>query len=293
MRRGFLNQHKSQPKPKAGGSQEKAAKKTQAIYSQYPSANNIVVSEDDAKKWAHKLDESQAYFNKRIQTQAARTVEADFQMIFRNLYFSNGFEGVTVADAKIINILPKQFNPRPSALENAYRIAAAPGKSLGMFAARDIPAGALILSEYPLFVFPNIVPLGPSLSRDEFFKMLFDRIKPDVRDRALSLSNSKPREVCGEEEGIVRTNGFMVHLPKAEGQNASNTSHSGTFLDLSRCNHRYVLITPPMSDPIDALAASAADRILLINGICRHTQCVYPLHAQLPKAKKLRFAISI
>jgi len=292
MRRGFLNQRKSQPKPKAGDSQDALAKSEQAIFSQYPLTNNLIVGEESVNRWAHNLNQPQTDFNKRLERQTAREEEADFQMIFRNLYFPDGFEGVTVADVKILNLLPKQFAPRPSALEEAYRISAAPGKGLGMFAARDIPAGALILSEYPLFVIPNIIP-GLSLSKDGIFKMLFDRLHPDLRYRALSLPNSKPREVCGKEEGIVRTNGFMVHLPKAEGQNVPDTSHSGTFLDLSRCNHRYVLIAPPMSDPIDALAASAADRMLLINGICRHTQCVYPPHAQLPKAKKLRFAISI
>jgi hypothetical protein len=194
MRRGFLNQQK----PKPVHSQDALAKSEQAIFSQYPLTNNLIVGEEVVKKWAHNLNQSQADFNKRLERQAAREEEADFQMIFRNLYFPDGFEGVTVADAKIINLL------------------------LGMFAARDIPAGALILSEYPLFVIPNIIP-GVSLSKDGIFKMLFDRINPDVRYRALSLSNSKPREVCGKEEGIVRTNGFGMRLPEAGGENAPDT----------------------------------------------------------------------
>jgi len=243
MRRGFLNQQKSQPKPKAGDSQDALAKSEQAIFSQYPLTNNLIVGEESVNRWAHNLNQPQTDFNKRLERQTAREEEADFQMIFRNLYFPDGFEGVTVADVKILNLLPKQFAPRPSALEEAYRISAAPGKGLGMFAARDIPAGALILSEYPLFVIPNIIP-GLSLSKDGIFKMLFDRLHPDLRYRALSLPNSKPREVCGKEEGIVRTNGFGMRLPEAGGENVPDTSYSGTFLDLSRCNHRYILITP-------------------------------------------------
>lgn len=77
---------------------------------------------------------------------------------------------------------------------------------------------------------------------DKMFKMLFDRLRPDVRERALSLWNSKPPNVCGNEEGIVRTNGFGLRLPTPKDENVPDSLHSGTFLDLSRCDHRCVLI---------------------------------------------------
>ena len=87
--------------------------------------------------------------------------------------------------------------------------------------------------------------LGLSLSKDGIFKMLFDRIKSHVHAQALSLSNSKPHEVCRKEEGIMWTNVFQVDLPEAKGANVPDRYHSGTFIDLSRCNHRYILIILP------------------------------------------------
>jgi len=43
---------------------------------------------------------------------------SDFKMVFRNVIFKD-FEGVTFADAKIQDLIPKRFDSRPSALENA------------------------------------------------------------------------------------------------------------------------------------------------------------------------------
>src|SRR6202011_3862720 len=100
-------------------------------------------------------------------------------------------EGVTLADTRIINLIPRKFTHRPKpTLENAYKISSVPGKGLGMFAARDIPAGAVILVENPVIVIPRIVGVGMSLSKDQIFEMLFERLELDVRHRALSLWNS-------------------------------------------------------------------------------------------------------
>ena len=244
MRRGFLNQRKGESNPQAGlfpRPQAPLSPKNLHEISQYPTSNNLIFSEEDSKKWAHKLGETQADFEDRMEKQQARINQSDFQMIFRNLKFAD-FVGVTLADAKILDGLPMEFERRIPTLENAYRIAPAIGKGVGMFANRNIPAGAVLLIENPVFVIPNILALGLSLSKDEIFKMLFDRLEPDVRERALSLWNSKPPEVCGKEEGIVRTNGFGLRLPTPEGENVPDALHSGTFLDLSRCNHRCVLL---------------------------------------------------
>jgi hypothetical protein len=244
MRRGFLNQRKAQSNPQAGHPKRPLAPispKTMHEISQYPTSNNFILDEEDAKKWAHNLGESQVDFENRVETQQARIYQPDFKMIFRNLEFVD-FDGVTFADAKIIDLLPTNFNRPIPALENAYRIAPSIGKGVGMFATRNIPAGSVMLVENPVFVIPNVMMLGMSLSKDEMFKMLFDRLQPDVRERALSLWNSKPPDVCGKEEGIVRTNGFGLRLPIPKGENVPDSLHSGTFLDLSRCNHRCVLI---------------------------------------------------
>jgi hypothetical protein len=107
-----------------------------------------------------------------------------------------------------------------------------------MFATVNIPAGAVILVENPIFILPCMIGFGTSMSKDKIFRTLFDRLEPDVRERALLLWNGKPADVCGKEEGIVRTNGFGLDLAVSGTTNPLAMRHSGIFLDLSRCNHR-------------------------------------------------------
>ncbi|KIM81175.1 hypothetical protein PILCRDRAFT_503834 [Piloderma croceum F 1598] len=246
MRRGFLNHPRAKSGPKRS---HDGVPPTQPSLS--PSVNvtntrsnppidnysNALCSDDDVKQWAHKLGETPKTLYNRMGTQMARMNDTDFKMVFRNVTFKD-FQGVVFADVKIHDLIPRRFDSRPSALENAYRIAPAAGKGSGMFANRDIPAGAAILVENPIVVFPGVMGLGMSMSKDDIFKMLFDRLDPGVRERALSLWNCKPADICGKEEGIVRTNGFGLELaaPKIA-VNPLATRYSGTFLDLSRCNH--------------------------------------------------------
>jgi len=224
MRRGFLNQPKSNSKSghcNVPPAQQLMNPSPSAIPEPPMSSNeNVLRSDNDIKKWAHKWGESpQAFYNRR------------------NVTFED-FQGVILADAKIHDLIPKFFDARPLALENAYRISQTAGKGSGMFASRDIPAGAVILAENPVSIYPGVMSLEVSTSREEMFKPLFDRLQGDVRERALSLCNSKPANVCGKEEGIVRTNGFGLELAAPKIANPPATRHSGTFLDLSRCNHR-------------------------------------------------------
>lgn len=241
MRRGFLNQPKSKSKPSHDNVPPSSNPSvTIAPVISKPAISNTadyLRSDDDVKRWAHKLGETPKTLYNRVGAQTARMNDAGFKMVFRNVNFKD-FQGVTLADAKIQDLIPKRFDVRPLAVENAYRISPAAGKGSGMFAVRDIPAGAAILVENPIIVFPNVMGIGMSMSREEIFKMLFDRLEPDVRVRAMSLWNSKPATVCVKEEGIVRTNGFGIQLAAPKIANPPNTGHSGTFLDLSRCNHR-------------------------------------------------------
>jgi len=269
MRRGFLNHPKSKPKP---GHDD--VPPTQPSPNPPPPVTqapctinyaNTLRSDNDVKEWAHKLGETTETLYGRLGAQVARMTESDFKMVFRNVIFKD-FEGVTFADAKIQDLIPKRFDSRPSALENAYRISPIPEKGLGMFAIRDIPAGAVVLVENPLFVYPSVTGLGMSLSREEIFKMLFARLAPDMREKALSLFNNKSADICEKEEGIVRTNGIGLGLAAPNIPNPPATLHSGTFLDLSRCNHRYdamIRMVPPSSDePIPVAVAPMP----LING---------------------------
>ena len=107
-----------------------------------------------------------------------------------------------------------------------------------MFSVWDIPAGAVIACENPVIVVPAIIPVL-SISKEEMCQMLFDRLDPPERDIALSLANCKPADVCGKEEGIIRTNGIGLELPVPDAPTAPDPTHCGIFLDMSRCNHRY------------------------------------------------------
>ena len=244
MRRGFLNQSKSKSKPKPSQDDLPLAQTslnpkpiidTHALSE--PRTTDALLSDDDINRWAEKLGETPKTVRDRVEAQKARVMDSDFKMVYRNLAFKE-FDGVVLADSKIHDCIPRRFDTHLSALPNAYRISPAAGKGSGMFAARDIPAGAVILVENPVIVYPNVMTLGMSLSRDEIFKMLFDRLEPDVREKALSLRNSKPADICGKEEGIIRTNGFGVSLAAPKMANPPSTLHSATFLDISRCNHR-------------------------------------------------------
>jgi hypothetical protein len=247
MRRGFLNNPKSGPKrshdvvPPTQPSLNPSILSVTNTNSNPPNDNgNFLRSDDDVKQWAHKLGETPKTLYNRMGAQLARMNDSDFKMVFRNVTFKD-FQGVVFADAKVHDLIPRCFDSRPSALEDAYRIAPAAGKGSGMFANRDIPAGAAILVENPIVIFPGVMGLGMSMSKDDIFKMLFDRLDPGMRERALSLWNSKPADVCGKEEGIVRTNGFGLELAAPRIANSLATRYSGTFLDLSRCNHRWGL----------------------------------------------------
>lgn len=184
--------------------------------------------------WAGKLQMTPSELQASLEKESARQ---DAHPVFENLWLVD-FHGVTLADAKILALLPKTIRARPESLENAYTIEEVAGKGMGMVATRDISAGAVILVENPVFVFPIIQSVAGNMPRETLFKTLFDRLDAELRQRARALSNCKPAELCCQEEGVVRTNGFSVPLPIPDGPNPPHANHTATFMDMSRCNHR-------------------------------------------------------
>ena len=141
-----------------------------------------------------------------------------------------------MTDIKVIDLIPRRFDTHLSALQDAYKISSTPKKGLGVFATRDIPAGAIIMVEHLLIVYPVVMNVE---SKGELFATLFGRIQPaGVRERALSLWDCKSTDECRKEKGIVHTNGFKIELATPKAGNALGPEHSGTFLELSRVNHR-------------------------------------------------------
>jgi hypothetical protein len=236
MRRGFLNNTK--PKPKYDRTSAKAPPlvqdESQSI-TQPPNSGDPTLDDKDARNWAERLGLSLDEFYGLAEKQAAR-LRQPFETIFRNFMFER-FQGATYTDSTILNLLQVEYGALPPALRGAYRISAVRGKGLGMFAARDIPAGAIIVCENPVIVLPAITH-AIGISKEKICQMLFDRLDPPERDRALLLANCKPAEVCGKEEGIIRTNGIGFELPVPDIPTAPDPTHCGVFLDMSRCNHR-------------------------------------------------------
>lgn len=111
-------------------------------------------------------------------------------------------------------------------------------KGKGMFAKVDIAAGHVFLFEHPVLLHGQNIPIGAG-SKGAFYKTLLNRLPdPEMRAQVMALDNCKTPEEAGPIEGIMRTNGFGVELDGASDE--MYRIHSGVFLQMSRCNHRYV-----------------------------------------------------
>ncbi|KAJ7642914.1 hypothetical protein B0H17DRAFT_1216282 [Mycena rosella] len=114
-------------------------------------------------------------------------------------------------DASIVPVLHKRFNlPPPGPSPPAFIIADAGTKGVGLFATRDIPAGALILVERPIIVVPAIVPFP---RKTVAYAALLPHLSQAARAALLGLTNCKPPSECGPVEGIVWTNASQIDLP--------------------------------------------------------------------------------
>lgn len=119
------------------------------LVTQHSSSDNLIRFDEQVKQWAHKLGMSHAEFSERLRNYQARVDHGEAEVVYRNLVFED-FSGVTLADSKIFDLLPRHFKQRPPALRSAFAISAAAGKGVAMFATRDIPAGGVILVENPV-----------------------------------------------------------------------------------------------------------------------------------------------
>jgi hypothetical protein len=115
-------------------------------------------------------------------------------------------------------------------------------KGRAMFATRDIVAGEIIHSENPAVVIYPFLILNFDMTRSNVYRTLFDRLDSPIRDQLLALNSGELSTACCVEERIVRNNGFAIMLPIPVMDHAPESLHSGVFLDISRCNHRYAHI---------------------------------------------------
>ncbi|KAJ7759648.1 hypothetical protein B0H16DRAFT_1313336 [Mycena metata] len=111
-----------------------------------------------------------------------------------------------------------------------------PKNGLGMFAARNISAGGIIVVERPILVAPYLIALE-SHRESELFTALLRRLSPETVARFMSLANCKPESECDMVEGIVRTNAIAITLDVPDVPHPELATHRGIFLNISRCNH--------------------------------------------------------
>ncbi len=117
--------------------------------------------------------------------------------------------------------------PRPlkETKDKAYVISSAPGKGLGMFAARKIKMGDLIADERPLMVVP-LAPVGlaappilQGMTKEEvnqaildhsegIMRPIFERMHEENHKGFMELHNSHLHDGSGPTLGVIRTNGY-------------------------------------------------------------------------------------
>ncbi|SJL04740.1 uncharacterized protein ARMOST_08110 [Armillaria ostoyae] len=132
------------------------------------------------------------------------------------------------------------FKPLPRVSSPMFEVREAENKGLGMFAARDIDKGDLIISERPVYTYrlslENVV--RHSGEGKSFEIEAVENLSPNSRQRLYELKNSLP-ESCQKDklEGILNTNFFPFHLKSGCGTHHLDHTHAGCFPSLSRANH--------------------------------------------------------
>ncbi|KAJ7163557.1 hypothetical protein C8R43DRAFT_879871 [Mycena crocata] len=160
----------------------------------------------------------------------------DQQLVFRNIKIG-AVEISTLLDCAVLNLLPTRFSPLPIPLENAIEFRTAGAKGIGAFATQALRAAALIHVEYPTAVTQNTIVLNAGMTMAETYRELINRVPERTRSTLLHLNNSQPPEMCGLEEGILRSNsvGIALRTPSVPGSVAMG--HNAIFLETSRINH--------------------------------------------------------
>ncbi|PPQ89261.1 hypothetical protein CVT25_001345 [Psilocybe cyanescens] len=137
-------------------------------------------------------------------------------------------------DPALIPLLP---NPLPYAhrpIDNPnFRVLQTAHKGAGLFAARDIAAGELIIVEHPVLILPT--GRFPAAIYDE----LGNRLPEKRRRELLAMANSRSKDECESPvEGIVRTNALMLELdPMGKISEEKKEIYGGVYPTINRANH--------------------------------------------------------
>jgi hypothetical protein len=150
-----------------------------------------------------------------------------------------------VLDSRMVPLLPKGIVQKQPPLQPFFEIKSAGDKGAGMFATRDISAGALIIAEHPVIITPASTPFPDRCSA---YKTLFNRLPPAARQELLTMTNCRSIDECSTvEEGIARTNGTGIDLafPPSMSEDPEFKEYGAVFLKINRSNHRYDRCFPP------------------------------------------------
>lgn len=107
--------------------------------------------------------------------------------------------------------------------DKLYSIQPIPGRGLGVVATSKILRGTRIISEPPLFKFPALAAVNPSM--EDLITQKLSGLSNDEQREFFSLHNAHPTSKLG---GILRTNGFIL---------GSEGTEAGICLGAARINH--------------------------------------------------------
>ena len=221
MRRGFLTDFETKKKCRRSSAELRVCDNAQ----------------EDVTQWASKTNMDSLMVERFIRCQELRARSQ--KLIFHKIKL-NGFQGMMLLDETVLHLLPAgPFVPPHTLHQNSFEISPTTSKGFGMFATRDITVGEIIHAENPAVVVYPFVILNFNMTKSEIYRTLFGHLNQPIRDQLLTLDNCMPSTACNVEEGIVCSNGFAITLPVPATYHAPESLHSGVFLDISRCNHRY------------------------------------------------------
>ncbi|KAH9477849.1 SET domain-containing protein 5 [Psilocybe cubensis] len=134
----------------------------------------------------------------------------------------------------LISLLPNPVPPAHKPITNPnFCVLQTEHKGAGLFAARDIAAGELIMVEHPALILPT--GRFPAAVYDELAR----RLPAKRRAELLAMANARSEEECPSPvEGIVRTNALMLELdPKGTISQEKREIYGGVYPTVNRANH--------------------------------------------------------
>lgn len=142
-----------------------------------------------------------------------------------------------ILDPRMVPFLPTNLVALEPPIRSCFRVSSAGGKGAGMFAAEYIPAGAVIVREYPIMITPALLL---DSGADEAYSAMSAQLHPHVRQQLFTMSNFKSSDECGPEEGISYTNGADINLafPPSMGNDPEGREYGAVCLNVHRSNHR-------------------------------------------------------